>query len=247
MPASTPKPIESTGPVVVLFGGSFDPPHRAHLGFARLIADTLISATVVMVPAARSPFKLDEPGAGGEDRVAMLRVGLADVGLGPHRACVWTDELDRGGATSYFIDTLRRAREVLPANTRLRFVIGSDQLAVFHRWRDAHTILSMASPLVLMRGGGEIAAGHQIVDRAMTDRVLAWLRREGGGGAWSDDEIALFAAGLIPGQTISDTSSTRIRRLLVEDPSSPRLGQLLTPGVLAYVRRHELYAETDGG
>jgi len=247
MPASTPKPIESTGPVVVLFGGRFDPPHRAHLGFARLIADTLISATVVMVPAARSPFKLDEPGAGGEDRVAMLRVGLADVGLGPHRACVWTDELDRGGATSYFIDTLRRAREVLPANTRLRFVIGSDQLAVFHRWRDAHTILSMASPLVLMRGGGEIAAGHQIVDRAMTDRVLAWLRREGGGGAWSDDEIALFAAGLIPGQTISDTSSTRIRRLLVEDPSSPRLGQLLTPGVLAYVRRHELYAETDGG
>lgn len=245
MPAQSlpPTPIDTPAPVVVLFGGSFDPPHRAHLEFARLIADSVAGSAVVMVPAARSPFKIDEPGASGEDRVAMLRAGLADVGLGPDRACVWTDELDRGGATSYFIDTLRRARSVLPANARLRFVIGSDQLAVFHRWRDAHAILSLASPLVLMRGGGEMAAGHEVVDRAMTERVLAWLRREGGGGAWSDDEIALLAAGLIPGQNIADISSTRVRALLADDPSSPSLGSLLTPGVLAFIRRHELYTD----
>lgn len=246
MPATRPpKPIETARAVAVLFGGSFDPPHRAHLDFARLIADRVEGSAVVMVPAARSPFKIDDPGAGGEDRVAMLRAGLADVGLAPERACVWTDELDRDGSASYFIDTLRRARAVLGEDAQLRFVIGSDQLAVFHRWRDAHAVLATARPIVLVRGGSELATG-QAVDAAMTDRVLAWLRREGGGGAWSDEEIAVFAAGLIEGQEICDISSTRVRTILADDPSSPRLARLLTPGVLAYIRRHELYADSEG-
>ncbi len=228
--------------VVVLFGGSFDPPHRSHLAFARLINETIHDSWVCMVPAARSPFKIDAPGATGEQRVDMLRLGLHDIQLGSHQAGIWTDELDRGGRTSYFIETLRRARTVVPPDVTIRFVFGSDQLAAFHRWRDAHAILSLAAPIILMRGGSELAT-RPTVDQAMIDDVRQWLAREGGCETWSPEEVDQLAAGLIEGQPIEDTASTQIRMLLTEQSRSILLNRLLTPSVLAYIRREELYKD----
>lgn len=240
-----PLPVPEGARVVVLFGGSFDPPHLAHLSFARHLAETIAGSWVCMVPAARSPFKIDTPGASGEHRVAMLRLGLHDMDLGAHQAGIWTDELDRGGSTSYFIETLRRARSVLPEHVSLRFVFGSDQLAVFHRWRDAHAIVQLAAPIILMRGGGELATGTT-VDQTTIDAVRAWLGREGGGETWSGEEIDRLVSGLFEGQPIMDVASTRIRHLLSARSWAAQLTKLLTPSVLAYIRQHELYTERDG-
>jgi nicotinate-nucleotide adenylyltransferase len=163
---------------VVLFGGTFDPPHLAHAQLAheardRAAADHPGSAWLLAVPAARSPHKSAGPIASDAHRAAMLRLAFADV----PRAAVWTDELDRAAAAraaakpdaSFAIDTLRRARAWLDAHggsaVTLRLLIGADQALALHRWREPAALIALAPPLIMLRATttlAEVAVGDAV-------------------------------------------------------------------------------------
>ena len=42
---------------IALYGGTFDPPHHGHLILAREAREQLALDRVIVIPAARSPFK----------------------------------------------------------------------------------------------------------------------------------------------------------------------------------------------
>lgn len=92
---------------VLIFGGTFDPPHRAHATLPAKAAERLGCDLILFVPAAISPLKARQPVASPEHRLAMLLLAIADV----PNARISTIELDRaatqGGGPSYTIDTLR--------------------------------------------------------------------------------------------------------------------------------------------
>lgn len=158
----TPMPEMVRGKPVVLVGGTFDPPHRAHTALAAAArAAVAPTATLVFVPAARSPLKEGGPEASGADRAEMLRLALAGV----ERAAVWTDELDRAeaGEASYWVVTLRRARALLGADQRLLFLIGADQALSFDRWHEPAEILRLAEAVVINRG--EIRTREELAAR----------------------------------------------------------------------------------
>lgn len=133
------------GPIV-LFGGSFDPPTLAHVTLPTLAAEALHASRLVYVLAAVSPHKIDRPPACDEDRLAMLRLALADC---PH-ADIDARELARRGP-SYTVDTLTAWRQEISPAQSLRLLIGTDQARVFHRWHRWEDILSMATPAVMVR------------------------------------------------------------------------------------------------
>lgn len=251
-----PTPLPLMGPVrqLVLFGGSFDPPHRAHLLFARFVLDRLSGSSLLMVPAARSPHKSAGPRATPEQRIEMLRLGLGDVGLsgpdadpGQHsRVGIWTEEVDRAeaGEPSYWVDTLRAARSLVGPQTELRFVIGSDQVAAFARWREPHEILRLAAPVVLVRGSDQ-RRGQ--VDEQMARDVVSALDAVGPSSTdrivWSEAERSALAGGVMLGQPLTPMSSTLVRELLRNDNASSKLDEALTPSVLSFIRRLELYRD----
>jgi nicotinate-nucleotide adenylyltransferase len=207
-------------------GGSFDPVHVGHVRFGTLACGELDKrgtgpTWLALAPAARSPFKAARPAASDADRVHMLR--LATEGLPNTR--VWTDELDRAaaGEPSYTIDTLRRARQWLDmhgnAGTKLHLLIGADQAAAFHRWREAPEILKLASPLVV---------GRESVN---LERELA--------GHWDEATMKVWCAGLlqIPELPIS---STMVREAIAAGDYE-RARPWLHPLVLDYIRERHLY------
>src|SRR5258706_10768352 len=57
---------------VLLFGGSFDPPHRGHAALLRSALKTLRPDKTYVLPAYRSPLK-SPPRTSPEDRLAMTR------------------------------------------------------------------------------------------------------------------------------------------------------------------------------
>jgi nicotinate-nucleotide adenylyltransferase len=178
----------------------------------------------VLVPAARSPFKGVRPTA-DEHRLTMLRLAVRAT----ERTAIWTDEIDRAraGEPSYWIVTLRRARAARPG-AKLWFLIGSDQAADFHRWRDARAILDLATPIVMPRAP------------ITTPESLAASMRDV--GAWTVEEIARWRVALAP-LTPVESSATQARAILrSRGPDDPALRDLLDPGVLEYIRAHELYA-----
>jgi nicotinate-nucleotide adenylyltransferase len=218
---------------VLLVGGTFDPPHVGHTRVpaalrAAAFPDGPCGAPVwlVYVPAARSPLKSHNPVASDVDRVRMLELAISGV----PSACVWTDEIDRAasGAPSYTVDTLRRARAWLDGcapHVALRLVIGADQAAAFHRWREPREIIRLAEPLVMGRRGV-----------GQTESILRSIHES---GFWTHDEIAAWRTRIPdlrdPGVQVS---STQLRDSLRLDRDTP---EHMHPEVAAYIRSHSLY------
>ncbi|MEX0745074.1 MAG: nicotinate (nicotinamide) nucleotide adenylyltransferase, partial [Phycisphaeraceae bacterium] len=133
---------------VIVFGGSFDPPHRAHVRLPRQVGEAIGADAVAYVPAARAPHKLDRTQTDATHRLAMLQAALADEPW----AIVLTDELDRArdGRPSYTVDTLEALHRRLP-DAELRLLMGADQVRIFDQWHEAARVAELAEPVVLVR------------------------------------------------------------------------------------------------
>jgi nicotinate-nucleotide adenylyltransferase len=226
---------------VLVYGGSFDPPHFYHT-IGPLIAAAMFEGDtwVLYVPAARSPLKPAGPRASDEHRVAMLRLAL-DV---PGPRSIWTDEIDRAAwerargieRASYMIDTLRRLRRVVPRRVELRLLIGSDQVATFHRWKDARGIIRLAEPLVLVRE--PVTTVYQL--RTSLDPDF-----------WTPAERRAWYTRLVPNIPM-EASSTDVRGAIPGAPRDPekweRRGGLrgITTAVAGYIIAHGLYGFRGG-
>ena len=137
-----------------IFGGSFDPPHHGHLIVARHVRESLGLDHILLVPANRSPHKLDRTPAQSHHRLAMVRLAVADD---PGFA-VSDAEVARGGV-SYTVDTLRSIRSEAPDH-QLFFLLGSDNSAEFLSWREPEEILRLSTVVLMSRAGfGESAPG----------------------------------------------------------------------------------------
>lgn len=131
-----------------IFGGSFNPPHIAHLAVAEQAADAAVLDQVLWIPAASSPHKVDEPSmASAADRLEMVRLATADN----PRFAVSDLEINRGGV-SYTVDTLRALRESMPGS-EFRLIVGQDSLEQLFTWRDPEAIVVLAPLLVYGRPG----------------------------------------------------------------------------------------------
>ena len=133
----------------LLYGGTFDPPHLAHVELPRAAMEHLGFDRVLYVLAHQSPLK-DSPLTSETHRLAMLELALQD--------CQWAEassiELDRGG-TSYTIDTIESFRK---EGDELRLLIGADQWLQFKQWRRWEDILRLANPVILPRDGFEVSS-----------------------------------------------------------------------------------------
>src|SRR3954463_12353114 len=75
----SPPPVPRSVKKVLLFGGTFDPPHGAHARLPPRVRDRWLGedAWLLYVPAARNPLKAWGPEAPEHDRLEMLRLLLA--------------------------------------------------------------------------------------------------------------------------------------------------------------------------
>lgn len=151
-----------------LYGGSFDPVHLGHLLIARDTLEQFGLSRMIFLPAAISPHKLGrEPGATGEDRLAMLRAAVA----GEDRFMVDPCELGRTGP-SYTVDTVRALRPRLPEGTRLLYLIGEDNVPALGTWHRIDELRTLVEFVVCRRhapGGSTstttTAPGFPVVER----------------------------------------------------------------------------------
>ncbi len=221
--AVTRWPLDTNVRTVAIVGGTFDPPHRAHLAIARSATEALGSGSgVVFVPAAVSPFKVGVAQTAAEHRLAMVRLAVA----GETRWGVWSDEIDRAreGVPSYMVDTLERAAVATGGSVAMRLVMGADQALRFHGWREFRRVLGMAAPLVLLRAPlgtvGELRAGLEAT------------------GAWSGAELDAWCGWCVDAP-LDAVSSTAVRDAVRGGVERAR--GMVDDRVLAYIGAHGLY------
>ena len=128
-----------------LFGGTFDPPHLAHLHLAQAAVDAVGLDEVIFLPCRQSPHKTGQPQASGADRLAMLRLATAAFPW----AMVSDWELHRP-PPSYSWQTAEHFAALAPG-APLYWILGQDQWQALPRWNRPERLAEVLTFLVLGR------------------------------------------------------------------------------------------------
>ncbi len=146
---------------VGILGGTFNPPHLAHLICAQEAHRELGLDRVLLIPARVPPHKPVEAEPGPEQRLRLCELAVA----GDERLAVSDLELRREGP-SYTVDTLRLLNETAP-NDELYLILGGDVAAGLASWREPERVLELATLAI---------AGRRGTARGAVTRALASLR-----------------------------------------------------------------------
>jgi nicotinate-nucleotide adenylyltransferase len=129
-----------------LFGGTFDPPHVAHLALAHAALDTLALDVVRWIPAGR-PWQKSRVLTAAGHRAAMVALAIEEE----PRFVLDRIEVDRDGP-SFTLDTVRALQAAGP-DAQWTLLIGADQYATLHTWHDWPELLQRVVLAVANRPG----------------------------------------------------------------------------------------------
>lgn len=135
-----------------IFGGTFNPPHNAHMMLAEAAVENLDLDHVLLLPARTPPHKPvpDDPGA-------AMRFELTELAAaGDERLVVSDIELRRDGP-SYTVDTLAEIHAAEP-DAELLLILGGDMAIDFPRWHEPAQIAQLATLAVVERGSFDRSA-----------------------------------------------------------------------------------------
>ena len=138
-----------------LYGGTFDPPHNAHLNLADWVQKELQLDYIYFIPASIHACKNN-----ADLSPAPLRLKLVEKAIaGYKRFKVSRIEIDRE-ETSFTVHTLQQFKqyEKLP-ECELYYIIGIDNLIDFHRWKEPDVITKLTNIVVMRRS---INDGHNL-------------------------------------------------------------------------------------
>lgn len=203
-----------------IFGGTFDPVHRAHITLAEQLRTQLALDEMRLLPCRLPPHR-DCPTASDSERLQMLQLACKGTGL-----LVDDRELHRDGP-SYTVDTLQSLRDELGDDVSLVLCMGMDAFVKLHTWHRWQDLLSLAHIAILQRQSVPAVAGEpanllarcQTIDKHQLKRQAAGL-------------IYLTQLDEIP------VSSTQIRQQL---SAGQQPLEDLHPAVIQFIQQRGLY------
>lgn len=143
------RPFFSPGQSVVLFGGSFDPPHDGHRLVAEAALKQLKADFVWWLVSPQNPLKNRKAGA------AQARLA-ATAKLARHPKFIVSDEEARLG-TQYALDTVRALKRRYP-HVHFIWLIGADNLAILQDWKGWQALMDEIALAVYPRPGATLRA-----------------------------------------------------------------------------------------
>ena len=162
------------GARVGLLGGSFNPPHEGHLLASKLALTRLGLNSVWWLATPGNPLKSSADLAALNERLAASQALVQDP-----RIVVTGVESEIG--STYTLDTLRYLKR-RAGGAKFVWIMGADNLAQFHRWRDWEEIAATFPMLVVDRPGSSFAA---LSSRA-AQLLMRWRRPEREASALAD-------------------------------------------------------------
>lgn len=129
-----------------IFGGSFNPVHRAHLKLAAEARKKLRLDTVLFVPCMRSAY-------GKKLLPAKARLHMLKLALKGKRGFEASDVEIKMGGVSRSIDTLKKLMAQYGEGAKFFLLIGADQAVEFPKWKSAERLSRLSQVCVMARPG----------------------------------------------------------------------------------------------
>ena len=196
-----------------LFGGTFNPPHVAHLRLAEKAIEGAGLDRVIIMPAFIPPHKAAPELLKSEDRFELCRRTFCG-----EKFEISDLELRRKGK-SYTVQTLEELKKLYP-DDEFFLIIGSDMLLSFKNWYRYEDILKYASLCVMTR--------EKAVSRA---KLFEYCK----------NELKLLSKDfIILDSDAFELSSTEVRQKAKEGKS---LSNMLTEKANEYIKEKSFYSD----
>lgn len=146
---------------VLLYGGTFDPPHNGHLNNLRAAAARVRPDLVVVMPAGVPPHKAASatPAALRLEMCRCFDALAGETGMPRLTVSDWEIRQAAQGARNYTVLTLEMLAAEYPG-AALYLAVGSDMLESFREWHRWQDILRLARLVVISREIGDDSALH---------------------------------------------------------------------------------------
>ncbi|WP_420139751.1 nicotinate-nucleotide adenylyltransferase [Sphingomonas sp.] len=145
-----------------ILGGSFNPAHSGHRRISLHAMEALGLDALWWLVSPGNPLKE------GKSDMAPLAVRLASANRMARGTRIVPTTIEAQLGTRYTADTLRKLVKRYP-HRRFIWLMGADNLAQFHRWRDWRTIARTMPIAVIARPGYD--------GLAQNAPAMGWLRR----------------------------------------------------------------------
>ena len=198
-----------------ILGGSFNPAHSGHRRISLQAIESLRLGELWWLVSPGNPLK------DGHSDMAPLAARLASAKKVARGSRIVPTAIEAQLGTRYTADTLRKLVRRFP-NHRFIWLMGADNLAQFHLWRDWRKIARTMPIAVIARPGYDGAAQNA--------PAMGWLRRFVRRSShlknwtmWSPPALVLLRFRPDP------SSATRVRALRPDWPSSLKTNGLRDP------------------
>jgi nicotinate-nucleotide adenylyltransferase len=145
-----------------LLGGSFNPAHKAHRRISLAAIEALGLDEVWWLVSPGNPLKV------GATDMAPFDARLASAERLARRAPIKVSDFETREGVRYTVDTVRLLKSRFPSHDFI-WLLGSDTLPNFHKWRDWRG-LARELPIAVIRRPGYDSSAHAA-------RAMGWLRR----------------------------------------------------------------------
>jgi nicotinate-nucleotide adenylyltransferase len=145
-----------------LLGGSFNPAHRGHRHISLWAMAALGLDEVWWLISPGNPLK-----EGAKD-MAPFEARFASAQRMAQRSPIRVSDFEQRERTRYTVDTVRRLKRRYPQDEFI-WLLGSDTLTNFHKWRDWRGLAREVPIAVIRRPGYD--------SRAQAVRAMGWLGR----------------------------------------------------------------------
>lgn len=209
---------------ILLFGGSFDPPHYGHLKTALAVQQYFSFERFVFLPCKVSVLKKTTHSS-IEHRLALLQRALEPYPFFE----ISLQEITRN-TPSFMVETLENYRAELGNDAAITLLIGHDSFLELPQWHRFETLLSLCHLLVIERPNTNSAPLPNLLQKiSHTHEIVDKLRLE----TTPCGAIYRFNAGSY------DISSTKLRSLIQAKLS---VEEYLPKAVSDYIQEHQLYS-----
>lgn len=132
-------------PNLMIYGGTFDPPHHGHLNTAKAVQDHMHFEHLVFLPC-KIPVLKKAAESTVEQRITMLRLALE------HETPFEIDlrEITRD-TPSFMVETLKSFRQDWGPDAAITLLLGMDAFLDLPRWHEWRTILQLSHLLIIKR------------------------------------------------------------------------------------------------
>ena len=132
---------------LVFFGGTFDPPHLEHINMVKSVAREISPQKIIIMPTFIPPHKKVFLSASPSQRLQFCKEAFGDI-----EGVEVSDWEIRQQGKSYSYLTMQKLKADYP-DYQILFLMGTDMISSFDRWKNPLEILKIATPLLCVRSG----------------------------------------------------------------------------------------------